>query len=134
MPTATPSPSRPSTSSALLVPSAEALQRLRRENAMLTSEKRFLTQAVAAGPSTSARVNSIRYNADAVELKMLQAYLIARELRDAEGCRAVEAQMERRVAETRAKVELLRQLLDTVRKDVEEVLEASAGWDAQGTA
>ncbi|KAG5464964.1 hypothetical protein GH5_00420 [Leishmania sp. Ghana 2012 LV757] len=131
MSAAVPSQSRgPSVSS----PSLAALHQLRCENAMLTEEKQFLTQAVAAGPSTSARVHSIRYHADAVELKLLRAYLIASELRDAESCRKVEMQMHQRVAEMVSKVDKLRQLLETVQKDVEEVLEASGGWSVQAAA
>ncbi|KAG5464230.1 hypothetical protein LSCM1_00410 [Leishmania martiniquensis] len=114
--------------SSLPSPSPATLHQLRCENAMLTEEKQFLTQAVASGPSTSARVNSIRYHADAVELRLLKAYLMASELHDAEGCKAVEMQMKQRVAEMLSKVNKLRQLLETVRKDVEGVLAASGGW------
>ncbi|KAK7200469.1 hypothetical protein NESM_000101500 [Novymonas esmeraldas] len=113
--------------------SAAGLQQLRCEHAILTNEKRFLAQAVAAGPTTSARVNSIRYNADAVELKMLKAYLVACEAQDEGSCRMVEAQMRRRVDDTQAKVDKLRQLLESVQRDVEEVLVASGGWGEHST-
>ncbi|CAM44157.1 conserved hypothetical protein [Leishmania braziliensis MHOM/BR/75/M2904] len=115
-------------------PSPATLHQLRCENAMLLKEKQFLTQAVASGPSTSARVNSVRYNADAVELKLLMAYQMASELHDAEGCRAAEVQMQQRVAEMATKVNKLRQLLEMVQKDVQEVLEASGGWERQAAA
>ncbi|CBZ38838.1 hypothetical protein, conserved [Leishmania donovani] len=115
-------------------PSPAALHQLRCENAMLKKEKQFLTQAVASGPSTSARVNSVRYNADAVEAKLMMAYRMASEMHDAEGCKTVELQMQQRVAEMLAKVDKLRQLLEMVQKDVEEVLEASGGWGRQAAA
>ncbi|GET93475.1 hypothetical protein, conserved [Leishmania tarentolae] len=112
-----------------LSPSPAALHQLRCEKAMLTKEKQFLTQAVASGSLTSARVSSVRYNADAVEARLLMAYRMASEMHDEDRCKEVELQMQRRVAEMLVKVDTLRQLLEMVQKDVEEVLEASGDWD-----
>ncbi|KAG5490273.1 hypothetical protein JKF63_00393 [Porcisia hertigi] len=113
----------------MLLPSIASLQQLRRENAILTEEKRFLTQAVASEPSTSARVNRFRYNADAAELKLLMAYRIASELHDVDTCKSVEAEMQQHIADMLNKVNKLRHLLEAVQRDVKEVLEATGGWD-----
>jgi ATP-dependent Lon protease len=109
-------------------PTTSDLRQVRFENVMLQSEKQFLTQAVAAGPSTSARANTARHSADSVEVRLLRAYLTACELNNNEARAAVEAQMKARVQETQRKVDTLRELLETVQKDVEEVLQASGGW------
>ena len=101
---------------------------MRFENVILENEKQFLTQAVAAGPSTSARANTARHSADSVEMRLLRAYLMACELNDNESRAAVETQMQALVRMTRRKVDTLRELLETVQKDVEEVLVASGGW------
>lgn len=109
-------------------PTASDLRQLRFENVILENEKQFLTQAVAAGPSTSARANTARHSADSVEMRLLRAYLMACELNDNESRAAVETQMQALVRMTRRKVDTLRELLETVQKDVEEVLVASGGW------
>lgn len=109
-------------------PTASNLRQLRFENAMLQNEKLFLTQALAAGPSTSARANTARHSADSVEARLLRAYVLACELQDAEARTAVEAQLQALVRTAQRKVDVLRELLETVQHDVEEVLEASGGW------
>lgn len=101
---------------------------MRFENAMLQNEKLFLTQALAAGPSTSARANTARHSADSVEARLLRAYLIACELQDTETRTVLDAQMQAMVKAAQHKVDVLRELLETVQHDVEEVLEASGGW------
>ncbi|KPA81399.1 hypothetical protein ABB37_03776 [Leptomonas pyrrhocoris] len=112
-----------------LAPTASDLHQLRFENSMLQNEKQFLTQAVAAEPSTSARANTARHSADSIEVRLLRAYLRACEVNNSEARAIVEAQMRALVGKTQRKVDALRELLQTVQKDVEEVLEASGGWE-----
>ncbi|KPI86719.1 hypothetical protein ABL78_4189 [Leptomonas seymouri] len=95
---------------------------------MLKSENVFLKQTVAAGPSTTARANSARHGADSMEARLLHAYLMACELKDNTARAMVETQMQTLVRNTQCKVDTLRELLENVQKDVEELLEASSGW------